>query len=156
MTTPKVTFHPYKPADLDEINLLPDEAETVRQGAAFFEQLTREPEQFCGTARRDGKLLFIGGYYWTEPGTVQVFIVPDNRAIAYPVAFIKAVMHWRRWVEGLPGAERIETFSLLTKRICVWMRRCGFACVGETTRYTEAGERFMVWRRSKVDGVWGR
>lgn len=156
MIIPSVSFHAFRLADLDEIELLPDEADLVREHAEFFNQLSKTPGGFCGTARLSGKVLYFGGYYATEPGTVQVFIVPDKRALKNPIAFFRTVLLWRKRVENLPGIVRIETFSLLTGRICKWMKRCGFACVGETTRYTEAGNRFMVWRRSKVDGVWGR
>jgi hypothetical protein len=155
LTTRSVTFHFYRPADLDEIELLPDEAKLIRDSAEFFSGLSSQPGAFCGTARLANKIVYIGGYYPTEEGTVQVFIIPDKRAVKNPIAFFRTVLLWRKRVESLPGVNRIETFSILTWRISKWMKRCGFACVGETTRYTEAGVRFMIWRRSKVDGIWG-
>lgn len=163
MTTPKhqISFAPYRPEYLDVIDLLPDEAEIVREGADFLQELSRRPfdwraPHFCGAAFIDSALLYIGGYYTTEPGVVQVFIIPDKRALRHPIAFYRTVLLWRGIVESRIGVSRMETFSLLTGRICKWMRRCGFTCEGETTRYTKSGGRFMLWSRSKKDGVWGR
>lgn len=156
MTTHNVTFSVFKPADLAEIDLLDDEADVVRAGQDFLASLTTGERQHCGTARLYGRILYIGGYYETSPGVVQVFVIPDKRALLYPFALFRTVYWWRTMLESMPWVERMETFSLMSRRISKWMRKCGFTCEGETTRYTKDGKRFWLFSRSKIDGVWRR
>ena len=154
----KYKARPYAPGDLKLMNLLDDEREVIEANEEFFEALAdkNKTRKTCISVCYKGAILFLVGYYEVEPGVAQVFVIPDRRITEHPLAFVRAVKHWRQWLEKREWCRRIQTSSLPTKLIDHWMRKIGFVCEAKLVSYTESGQDYNLWSREKRNGVWGR
>lgn len=128
----RLSFRAFTLADLQLLELLPDEREAIEANASELSRWAdkNEPTDYkrrvCVTTLLDEKPLFVAGYYEIEPGTAQVFIIPDRRVRRFSKSFVRAVRDWLRWLEGRPWCERIQTVSLPTEDIDRWMLSLGF------------------------------
>lgn len=144
----------------DSVELLDDEKEAI--------QAKRDLLAWMGAHKADGddhvfaalvtvrdEPAFMGGFVETSPGVAEVFILPDKNGIRkYPKEFHRLVKVFLLWVEGFDWVKQTQTASVPLPRIDGWMKALKFRCEGDTNSYTRSGQKYKLWSRVKVDGVW--
>ena len=67
---------------------------------------------FCGTVRRDGQVLFVGGFLESSPGVAEVFVIPEKTGIQkHPKVFHKLARRFLEHVLRKDWCDRAETAS---------------------------------------------
>lgn len=140
----------------DSMELLDDEKAAILKQRKFLVGLGMAPadHSWCGLMTRDGIPLFAGGWVEVAPGCVEVFVIPDKRMRRCPKEFHRLVRCVLRWIEGFDWCREIRTASLPIPRIDGWMKALKFRCKGNAKSYTKTGQKYKLWSRVKVDGVW--
>jgi hypothetical protein len=97
---------------------------------------------FCGTVRRDGQVLFVGGFLESSPGVAEVFVIPEKTGIQkHPKVFHKLARRFLEHVLRKDWCDRAETASVNRYQVNRWMTALGFSCEGYT------GTEYKKWVR---------
>lgn len=150
MKNPNYEWRPYRPEDLDAIELQPDEREHILSIRDTFEMMTKFHNSetcFIGTAYYNDILLAIGGWLDLGDGLAEGFIIPSKPSLEHKFLLIRSFQIWLRYLERQPWVKRIQTHSLPIKRIDRWMTMLGFVYEGEVKRYTGTGSEYKLWSK---------
>ena len=132
-------FIPFKKGHLDFFEPSEQYADLPQIYAEFLDRLG-VPVQ-AASHMKDGKILYISGYYEKLPGNFECVIIPSKHLPDYKFAVIRDIRMWLGIIQKKHNPRRMQTFGENTKQSKKWLTLLGFEFEGLLRQYDEDGDK---------------
>lgn len=134
-------FIPFKKGHLDFFEPSEQYADLPQIYADFLDTLG--PSVQAGSVMKDGKIIYIAGYYEKLPGNFECVVIPSIHLPDYKFAVIRNIRMWLGVIQKKHDARRLQTYGEPTEQSAKWLRLLGFEYEGLLRQYDSDGDKTM-------------
>lgn len=141
-----VTWKPFDPKHLDEIELREHEAGLM---AVYSKEmyLRLAEESICGTMVYDKHILCLGGIYKLNEDDCEVWIIPSVHLPKYGLHVARSTRQMLKQVEGISSIRRIQTVAIDDQLHARWLTFLGFTDEGPEELELQTDKKYRRWAK---------